>query len=210
MAGSFGWRLVKLIGALCAGALVGALAGALLLIAVGTIPRGTGSTSAFVPSNLLFTYFIFWFTAPAALVAGLPSFYLLARCRMLNAISVGSVGIFAGAGVNMLLKSGVPSGQRDADLCGHRARVGARGVLLAAAIRDAACGPPECGQPAELDRSCVGRLWRESHWLCPSSCANWWPRSHGSAAPRICSSGFSQINCVSRMRPPPRASFVGC
>jgi hypothetical protein len=111
MAGSFGWRLVKLIGALCAGALVGALAGALLLIAVGTIPRGTGSTSAFVPSNLLFTYFIFWFTAPAALVAGLPSFYLLARCRMLNAISVSSVGILAGAGVNMLLKSGVPSGR---------------------------------------------------------------------------------------------------
>jgi len=110
MTGSFAWRLLRLIGALCAGALVGALAGALLLIVAGTIPRGAGSPSAFVPSNLLFAYFIFWFTAPAAVVVGLPSFYMLARCRLLNAISVGSVGIVAGAGVNMLLKSGVPSG----------------------------------------------------------------------------------------------------
>jgi hypothetical protein len=102
--------LPRVAAALCGGALVGAVAVALLLIVVGAVPPSGGGESTFVPSNLLFAYFIFLFTAPAALAIGIPSYYLLTRRGMLNSAAVGAVGIAAGAGVGMLLRRGIPSG----------------------------------------------------------------------------------------------------
>jgi hypothetical protein len=101
--------LPRVAAALCGGALVGAVSVALLLIVVGTVPPSGGGESTFVPSNLLFAYFIFLFTAPAALAIGIPSYYLLVRRGMLNSVAVGAVGTVAGAGVGMLLRRGIPS-----------------------------------------------------------------------------------------------------
>jgi hypothetical protein len=102
--------LPRIAAALCGGALIGAVAVALLLIVVGAVRPSGGSESALVPSNLLFAYFVFLFTAPAALAIGIPSYYLLSRCGMLNWATVGAVGVVAGAGTGMLLRRGAPSG----------------------------------------------------------------------------------------------------
>jgi hypothetical protein len=102
--------LARVALALCGGALLGAIAVALVLIFAGAPPRaGGGEAAGMVPSNLLFAYFVFLFTAPVALAVGLPAYYVLTRWRRLNAISVGLVGIAAGAGVGLLLERGWPS-----------------------------------------------------------------------------------------------------
>jgi len=102
--------LARVAATLCGGAVAGALFGALLLIVAGVLPRNGGGEPAFVPSNLLFAYFMLLFTVPAALVIGLPSYYVLTHCRRLSAFWVGTVGVLGGAGVGTLLMRGVPSG----------------------------------------------------------------------------------------------------
>jgi len=101
--------LLRVVAALCGGALLGAIGVALVLIFVGALPRGGGAAGGAVPSNVLFMYFVFLFTAPVALVVGIPAYYVLTRWRRLNVLSVGLVGIAAGAGVGMLLERGWPS-----------------------------------------------------------------------------------------------------
>jgi hypothetical protein len=102
-------RLWSVALALVVGAFVGAVFGALLLIVAGALPQPGGAEPAIVPSNLLFAYFIFVFTAPAALAIGIPAYFVLTRWRMLNAVSVAAVGAASGAAIGTLLQRGAPS-----------------------------------------------------------------------------------------------------
>jgi len=76
----------------------------------------------FVPSNLLFAYFMLLFTVPAALVIGLPSYYVLTHCRRLSAFWVGTVE-FSEAPASARCSCAASVRPRTADFRRHRARL---------------------------------------------------------------------------------------
>ncbi len=98
------WEMARVAGAAMIGGLAGALLLAALLSAIKTQVGAEGEMHrTLMPPNLMSVLFFAFFTTPVALAAGIPGFYALRRFGRLGWRTLGMVGAIGAVGGAALL-----------------------------------------------------------------------------------------------------------